>query len=128
MANPIFAKDGVPSVTLGQAPDWPSVTPVKPRQRIGRSDGGYFKVVTLSRPDQEFHLVFSDLPSSDHDALVTFLQDPRVNYAAHPFLYTDHEGRQQQVRFLDGELPAPEVAPGVHDVRLTLVLDRGPLN
>lgn len=127
MANPIFSKSGVTSVTLTQAEDLESTTPKKPRQRIGRSDSGRFYVAVLSEPDQEFNLAFSELPEADHDALLAFLEDPLVNWSQYPFVYTDSAGTERQVRFLDGNFPAPEIAPGVYDVRFTLALDSGPM-
>ena len=67
------------------------------------------------------------MPEADHDALLAFLEDERVNWSQYPFIYTDSTGAEQQVRFLDGNFPAPEIAPGVFNVKLTLARDRGPM-
>ena len=56
-----------------------------------------------------------------------FLEDDLVNWSQYPFIYTDSDGSEHQVRFLDGNFPAPEIAPGVFNVTLTLVRDRGPM-
>ncbi len=128
MSNLTFIKAGVTTVTLSQAEDLESTQPKKPRQRIGRSDSGLYKVVKLSTSDQEFRLKFSEMPTADHDAILAFLEDPLIDWSLHPFTYTDSTGTDHQVRFLDGNFPAPEIAPGVFNVDLTLAIDRGSLS
>lgn len=128
MADITFVKSGTTTVTLSVAPDLPATAPKRPRQVVGRSESGLYKVVSKSVADQEFSLVFSEMPSADHDAIQTFLESSVVNYAEKPFTYTDVDGNSHQVRFLDGEFPAPRIAPGLYRVSLVLVSDRGTLD
>ena len=123
-----FVKSGTTTVTLSVAPDLPAVASKRRRQEIGRSESGLFQVVTKSQPDQEFSLVFAEMPAADHDAIVTFLESTVVNYAEKPFTYTDTAGASHQVRFLDGDFPAPRIAPGLYRVSMVLVSDRGTLD
>ena len=125
---PVFSKSGMITVTLSVAPDLPDSAPKTPRQVIGRAWGGRYAVATKSVADRQWTLVFEDMPSADHDALWAFLAHPRVNWSERPFTYTDVDSNAHQVRFLDGDFPAPEIAPGLHRVTLRLALDRGPLD
>jgi hypothetical protein len=128
MAAITFVKSGVTTVTLSVAPDLPATAPKRPRQLIGRSESGLYQVVSQSVADQEFNLVFSEMPSADHDAIQAFLEDALINYSEHAFTYTDVDAASHQVRFLDGEFPAPRVAPGLYRVSLVLASDRGTLD
>ncbi len=128
MAAITFVKSGATTVTLSVAPDRPTSPPKRPRQLIGRSESGLYRVVTKSVPDQEFNLVFAEMPQADHDAIQTFLESSVVNYSERPFTYTDTAGASHQVRFLDGNFPAPSPAPGLYRVSLTLVSDRGTMD
>ena len=123
-----FVKSGTSTVTLSVAPDLPATAPKKPRQLIGRSESGLFQVVTKSVADQEFSLVFSQMPEADHDAIQAFLESSVVNYSERPFTFTDVDGGSHQVRFLDGEFPAPRTAPGLYRVSMVLFVDRGTLD
>lgn len=128
MAAITFVKTGATTVTLSVAPDLPSSPPKRPRQHIGRSESGLYKVVTKSVADQEFNLLFAEMPAADHDAIQAFLESSVVNYSERPFTYTDTDGGSHQVRFLDGQFPAPRIAPGLYRVSLTLASDRGTLD
>jgi hypothetical protein len=128
VADITFVKAGAATVTLSVAPDLGAGSAKRPRQAIGRSESGLYKVVTKSVPDQEFSLVFSEMPAADHDAIVTFLETTVVNYSERPFTYTDVTGNSHQVRYLDGQFPAPRIAPGIHRVSLVLMSDRGDLD
>ena len=72
--------------------------------------------------------MFSEMPEADHDAIQAFLESSAVNYSERPFTYTDVDGVSHQVRFLDGEFPAPRIAPGLYRVSLVLMSDRGTLD
>lgn len=128
MAAITFVKTGTTTVTLSVAPDLPATSPKRPRQMVGRSESGLYQVVTKSVADQEFSLLFSEMPEADHDAIQTFLESSVVNYSERPFTYSDVDGNSHQVRFLDGEFPAPRIAPGLYRVSLVLMSDRGTLD
>ena len=128
MANPIFSKAGTTDVTFSEAFDLPSSSRKAPRQNSQRSYDGIFKVTTKSVADLTFNLSKNEMTEVDRDALEAFLESDVVNYAERPFTYTDYTGTSHQVRYLDSNIPGDPVGPGTFRIRITLIVDRGPLD
>jgi hypothetical protein len=72
-----------------------------PRQLVARSEAGQTRVTTLSDPDETFPLLFDGLPLADYQALRAWLSDPRINWQAETFTYTDTAGVATTVRYAD---------------------------
>lgn len=127
MAFPTFSVSAGPTVVLsrgniyGQAREVP-----RPQQLVARSYAGTYQVATLRPADTEIPLSFVGLPQADHDAILTFLAHPLVNYAAFPFTYTDVVGAPHTVRYLASTIELPEISAGRYSWSMTLAVEPTP--
>lgn len=120
MALPSFAVAGGPSVTLSRGPVYALEEQLKPRQRVGQATSGAVKVATWGPPDVELLLQFDGLSAADRDGVQAFLAHPAVNYAATAVTYTDTDGAEQTVRFVDSLFTFSQTAPGRFQLSLRL--------
>ena len=120
MSFPTFAKEGLTALVFSRGNVWPDRHVYQPRQVVARSEAGQTRVATLSDPDEAFPLVFERLPLGDYTALVQWLSDPRINWQATSFTYTDTAGVATMVRYADASFDFAEVAPGRFSGTLTL--------
>jgi hypothetical protein len=120
MALPSFSKTGLTTVSFSRSylPSSGRRQPV-PRQRVGRSDGGTYEVLTLGPPDVQVQLEFRLLPLADVEALDTFLGTAGVNFSEDTFTFTDTDASTTTVRLLD--YAATPVTPQAYDVTIHLV-------
>lgn len=119
MAFPSFSKSGVTTFTFSRGDVYPHRRTVVPRQRLGIAEAGTVQVATLSAPEYQHVLTFEGLSASDYSALLTFLTDPLVNWAANSFTYTDVDSATYTVRYIGG-LEMPQVSSGRFSATLTL--------
>jgi hypothetical protein len=103
MALPQFVKTGLTTITWTRSYILPYQRPLKPRQRVGRTDGGQFYVATLGSADQEFILQFEQMPATDWALATAWLNSTTINWAANTFTFIDTAGTSYTVRCLDFE-------------------------
>lgn len=120
MAYPQFSKAGMATLVLSRGNVYPDRHAYTPRQLVARSEAGQTRVATLSEPDELFPLVFERLPLVDYNALRAWLADPRINWQASSFTYTDTAGVATVVRYADATFDLAQVAPGRFSGTLTL--------
>jgi hypothetical protein len=101
MALPSFQKTGVTTLSFAKGYVFPHTRPPRPRQKIGRAAGGQIYVATLGDRDQEFHLEFLHMPTSQRTAALAFLDDSRVDWSGNTFTFVDHDATSYTVRCLD---------------------------
>lgn len=120
MPYPSFAKEGLTTLVFSRGNVYPDRHVYQPRQVVARSEAGQTRVATLSDPDETFPLVFERLPLADYAALRQWLADPRINWQATSFIYTDTTGTSTTVRYADAAFDLAEVAPGRYSGTITL--------
>jgi len=120
MPYPTFSKEGIGTLTFSRGNVWPDRHLYQPRQVVARSEAGQTRVATLSDPDETFPLVFERLPLADYTALRQWFADPRINWQATSFTYTDTAGVATVVRYADAAFDLAEVAPGRYSGTITL--------
>ncbi len=120
MANPIFSKTGVTSVTLSKSNLYPNVQPLVLNQFVGISDANTVRVASIGDPLRTIVLVFEQLTRTDRDALEAFFADPLVNYGEFSFTFTDASSTVYVVQFLEPALALPEVTD--NNVKFEMIL------
>lgn len=118
MSYPTLTKGGVTTVTFSRGNTFPADTTYHPRQSIGIAEAGQVRVSTLSDPEIFMPVQFEALPEADINALLAFLQDPLVNWAAFSVTYTDTDGDAWTVRIVDTTFTRSQVASGLYNVKL----------
>lgn len=121
MPYPQFSKSGMTTLVFSRGNVYPVQRIYTPRQRVGRSYAGTYRVATLGAADEQLPLVFERLPLADYTALVAWFQNALINWAANSFTYTDSASVATTVRYLAGQLDMPEVAAGLYSVQLDLI-------
>ena len=101
MALPSFQKNGVTTLSFTKCYAFPYRRPARPRQKIGRAEGGQVYVSTLGTRDQEFELQFLHMSGAQHTACLAFLDDSLIDWSANTFTFVDHESTSWTVRCLD---------------------------
>jgi hypothetical protein len=101
MALPSFQKTGVTTLSFSKCYAFPYRKPTRPRQKIGRAEGGQMYVATLGARDQEFELSFLHMPEATYTAALTFLDSPNIDWSAQTFTFVDHDATSWTVRCLD---------------------------
>jgi len=115
MPFPTFSKAGVPTVILSRGDVYPTRLTVTPRQRVATTNAGAVQVATYSPEETQHRLSFVDMPTADRTALLAFLRNALINWAAFTFTYTDVNAATYTVRYLSGMLDWQETAPGLWD-------------
>jgi hypothetical protein len=110
MSYPTFSKTGMTTLVFSRGNVYPDRHPTAPRQLVARSEAGQTRVTTLSDPDETFPLLFEGLPLTDYQALRAWLNDPRINWQAETFTYTDTAGVATTVRYADTVFDVAQVA------------------
>lgn len=123
MALPTFSKTGLTTFTFSRSPVFPTHVIYTPRQRLGRSDSGAAQVVTLGEPLVMHQLELELLTQTDIDGILAWFQDEEINWSAETFTYTDAASTSYTVRLAEGELDIEQIAPGVYNLRLPLVVE-----
>ena len=120
MPYPAFAKSGVTTVTFSQGSLTPDLIEEEPSQVQSEGEDRSLTVYTLAPAILIHTLSFQDLPASDLTALLAFLRDPLVDYAANTFTYTDSDGNDHTVQYVSRSLQRPRNATGTVAISLQL--------
>lgn len=120
MSYPTFSKEGMTTLVFTRGNVYPDRHISQPRQLVARSEAGQTRVATLSDPDETFPLIFEGLPLADYNAVRTWFADPRINWQATSFTYTDTAGVATEVRYADTAFDLAQVAPGRFSGTITL--------
>jgi len=118
MALPTLSKNNVTTLTLSRGSTFPSSRPLVLNQVTGVSDNNTIRVFSLGPPRQTLELIFEQLTQSDIDGIVSFFDNPLVNWGVNSFTYTDEDGVGHITRFLQTELAPQEVAPNNYSLSM----------
>jgi hypothetical protein len=121
MPTPQLLKSGAPTVTFTKARAFPTSAPQQPNQIIGEAEGGQVKVAELGPEHQLITAVFERVPSTDVDALFTFLNHDNVRWSLNTITWRDDAAVDRTVRYW-GPFPLEprQVASGLYSFEILL--------
>ena len=122
MSLPTFSKTGVSTVVLSNGNVYPHVLPRILNRFVGVSDNNTIRVSTVGPPLQTIVLEFQQLTRDDKDALESFFEDSLVNFGSEVFTFTDTNGTEHTVQYLEPQLAFPEITD--NNVAFEMVLTK----
>jgi hypothetical protein len=88
------------------------------------SDAGVPYVYTYGQALETWVFGFANVPADVYQDLLTFFNDPAVNWRESSFTYTDEHGDPWPVQLLDERLQVLHRAIGTYDLGLRLLVRR----
>ncbi len=117
---PVFTDKDSTTYTFPKARFLPVNEPIRPNQLVGKAGGGQIKITDLGTAERTFPIVLLRVSATARNNLISWFQDPSVNYKQFAFTFTDEDSNNYTVRLDSDVLDFPHAKGDLYNIRFTL--------